>query len=194
MTPTMTNCRSHPAPQMMATSNHRLRRPRLVNPMMNLPMRPTMNPTDQDHFESARSYQEYYDSALREVGIRIPAPVLGQTVNEYRRKTLHAMQQALLPRQHELSKVDFHELKGDALKVMEPQALDACKAERVNPNNVPLGQLKPIKVFDSYSGHLRETCFIGQESFVKHLTRPGRRVLSFAADGRIFDAAKGSWR
>jgi hypothetical protein len=65
---------------------------------------------------------------------------------------------------------------------------------RLESNNVPVGELKPIKVFDSYTGHLRETRFIGQESFVKQLNRAGRRVLSFAAEGRVYDAAKGSWR
>jgi hypothetical protein len=66
-------------------------------------------PSPQDHVEAARQYQAYYDDAMREVGVRIPAPVLGQSVNEYRRKTLHALQRALLPRSHELARVDFQE-------------------------------------------------------------------------------------
>jgi hypothetical protein len=150
--------------------------------------------SEQDHFDRAREYQEYYDTSMREVGVRIPSPVLGQSANEYRRKTLHALQRALLPQSHELARVDFRDLKSDSLQVLEPQTLDACKAERVNPNNVPPGQLKPIKVFDPYSGHLKETRFIGQECFVKQLTRPGRRVESFAAEGRLYDAKKGTWR
>jgi hypothetical protein len=150
-------------------------------------------PSDQDHFEASRNFQAYYDDAMREVGVRIPAPVLGMSTNQYRRKTLAALQRALLPRNHDLSRVDFHELKADALQVIEPQTLDACKAERINPNNVPLGEIKPIKVFDQY-GRVQMTKFIGQESFVKTMGRPGRRVTSFAADGRLYDATKGSWR
>jgi len=150
-------------------------------------------PTEQDHFEASRQFQAFYDDAMREVGVRIPAPVLGQSTNQYRRKTLAALQRALLPRNHELARVDFNDLKSDALQVIEPQTLDACKAERINPNNVPLGQIKPIKVLDQY-GRVQMTKFIGQESFVKQLSRQGRRVLSFAAEGRIFDATKGSWR
>jgi hypothetical protein len=151
------------------------------------------SPSESDHLEASRSFQEYYDTAMREVGVRIPAPVLGMTTNQYRRKTLAALQRALLPRSHDLARVDFNELKADALQVIEPQTLDACKAERINPNNVPVGEIKPIKVFDQY-GRVQMTKFIGQESFVKTLGRPGRRVEAFAANGRLFDAKKGSWR
>jgi hypothetical protein len=156
-------------------------------------------PSEQDHFDAAKSFQEYYDTALREVGVRIPAPVLGQSANDYRRKTLAALQRALLPH-HQLGKVDFHELKADALQVVEPQALDACKTERMNPRNVPPGQIVPRKSFDQY-GRVQQTTYIGgqlpngeQTCFVTDLTRPGRRVVSFSAEGRVFDATKGSWR
>ena len=158
-------------------------------------------PTPQDHFDAARSFQEYYDNELREVGIRIPAPVLGQSANDYRRKTLAALQRALLPR-HQLAKVVFHELKADALQVVEPQAIAACRSERTNPRNIAPGQLKPIKSFDQY-GRVQQTTFIGgmdpngeQHCFVHDLTRPGRRVVSFSDpnSGRIYDATKGTWR
>jgi hypothetical protein len=158
-------------------------------------------PNEQDYFERSRSFQAFYDDSLREVGIRIPAPVLGQTTNEYRRKTLAALQRALLPRNHELARVNFNDMKSDALQAFEPQALDACKRERTNPANILPGQLKPIKTLDAY-GRVQQTTFIGgrlpngeQTCFVSELTRPGRRVVSFATgDGRIYDAAKGSWR
>ena len=39
-------------------------------------------PTEQEHFDRARDYQEYYDNSLREVGVRAPPPKLGQTVND----------------------------------------------------------------------------------------------------------------
>jgi hypothetical protein len=158
-------------------------------------------PSQQDHFDAARHYQEYYDNALREVGVRAPPVKLGQTVNEYRRETLHALKRSLL-RNHKLNDVDFRDLKTDSLAALEPQCLAACKTERANPRNVPPGQLQPIKVRNEF-GHLQETKFIGsydprwntQESFVKQLTRAGRRVTSFATgDGRLWDALKGSWR
>jgi hypothetical protein len=158
-------------------------------------------PTEQDHFNAARQYQEFYDNALREVGVRAPPPKLGQTVNEYRRETLHALKRTLL-RNHGLYDVDFRDLKTDSLAALEPQTLQACVSERTNPRNVASGQLQPIKVRNEF-GHLQETKFIGsydprwdtQESFVKGLSRAGRRVVSIATgDGRIWDAFKGSWR
>ena len=86
-----------------------------------------MTYTDRDHLERSREYQALYDDAMREVGVRIPAPVLGQTVNEYRRKTLHAFQQATIPRNHPLHSVDFKCLQNDALQVIEPQLLQAVQ-------------------------------------------------------------------
>jgi hypothetical protein len=149
-------------------------------------------PTEQERFETARQFQEYYQESLREVGVRIPAPLLGQSVREYRQGTLDALQQALL-QNHPLGKVEVRELRNDALKEYEPLIVQACVNERTNPANVPVGQLKPIKVLDQY-GRVQMTKFIGQESFVKSLGRAGRRVVNFFADGRVYDAMKGSWR
>jgi hypothetical protein len=148
--------------------------------------------TDQDHFDRARDYQEYYDNALREVGIRIPAPVLGETADYYRRETLHALQQALLrnhqatPTQPSLQGVNFRTLPNDdTLKNFETQALKACVAERKNPANVPPGEIKPIKVRDDY-GRIKHTEYIGgllpngeQTTFIHQVGRVGRRVVAF---------------
>jgi hypothetical protein len=149
-------------------------------------------PTSQEHFDRARQFQEYYQEALREVGVRIPAPLLDQKANEYRRETLHALQEALL-QNHPLGRVEVRDLRNDALKEYEPLIVQACVAERVNPANVPPGEFKPIKVLDQY-GRVQRTEFYGKESFVKQLGRAGRRVVNFFADGRVYDAAKGSWR
>ena len=35
--------------------------------------------------------------------------------------------------------------------------------------------------------------FIGRESFVKDMTRPGRRVVSFTTDRGKFDAIRSKW-
>ena len=119
----------------------------------------------QDHFERAREFQAYYDRAMQEVGSKIPSPSLGQTTNEYRRETLHALKRALLPPIHELAKVDYRNLDSQSLKNLEPLCLEACKAERVNPRHVPPGTLKPIKVTNPYSNdhglNLKMTKYIG---------------------------------
>jgi hypothetical protein len=106
-------------------------------------------------------------------------------VNDYRRETLHAIQQALLQKHPELSKVPFRKLKNDTLAVLEPQALKGAVTERLNPANYAPGEIKPIKVRDEL-GHVRETKWVGgllpngeQTCFTQEWTRPGRRVGNF---------------
>jgi hypothetical protein len=150
-------------------------------------------PTEQDHFQAARQYQEYYDDKLKEIGVRAPSPVIGQSVNDYRRETLRTLKRSCLPRDHELYAVQYRALKTDSLAALEPQCLQACVAETNNPVNVPLGELRAVNQLDE-AGRLVARRFIGQESFVKQLGRPGRRVEAFAANGRLFDAKRGTWR
>jgi uncharacterized membrane protein YebE (DUF533 family) len=130
--------------------------------------------TNQEHFAAARQFQEYYDRALMKVGTRAPAPSLGQSVNNYRRETLRQLKRTFLPQNQ------FRDLKADALPVFEQQLLPAVVAEAVNPAHVPPGELKKIERLDEY-GKLTHIDWIGQESFVKALGRPGRKVLRFMA-------------
>jgi hypothetical protein len=136
--------------------------------------------TDQEHFQAARQFQAYYDDALRNVGTRAPAPSLGMTVNNYRRETLRTLKRTFLPQNHPLYQVQYRDLRADALEVFEPQLLHAVKVEAVNPAHVPPGELKKIERMDEY-GKVKCVEFIGQESFVKAMSRPGRRVVRFMA-------------
>jgi hypothetical protein len=135
-------------------------------------------PTDEDHFQVARQYQEYYDNTLREVGGRAPQPILGQSATRYRKETCRAFKRNFLPPNHELYQVNYRGLKTDSLAALEPQLLQACVAEANNPNTVPPGEFRKIEVRNQY-GQLQMTKFIGPESFVKAMGRPGRRVVAF---------------
>jgi hypothetical protein len=64
------------------------------------------------------------------------------------------------------------------LAALEPQVLAAVEIEANNPQHVPVGQLKKIERLDEY-GKVRCVEFVGQESFIKQMTRPGRRVVRF---------------
>jgi hypothetical protein len=139
--------------------------------------------TPEQHFDAARRFQEFYDQTLRRVGMRAPEPVLGQTCNDYRRETLRNLKRTFLPQNHDLYQVQFRQLKADALQVFEPQLLSACVTEAYNPAHVPPGELRKIEEYDEY-GKVRTIKFIGQESFVKQMGRPGRRVKSFLFDPR----------
>src|SRR5262249_44017605 len=122
-----------------------------------------------------------HGQTLRKVGMRAPEPTLGQTVNDYRRETLRTLKRTFLPQVHDLYQVQFRELKADALGVLEPQLLDAVVVEANNSVHVPLGELRKVEELDEF-GKLKTIKWIGQESFVKQMGRPGRRVTSFLFD------------
>ena len=144
--------------------------------------------TDQQHFDAARQLQAFYDETLRKVGARAPQPTLGQSVNDYRRETLRNLKRTFLPEVHPLYEVQYRSLRSDALAALEPQLLQACVVEANNPAHVPPGELKKVERLDEY-GKVRCVEFVGQESFVKQMMRPGRRVLSFTTDRGRFDAS-----
>ena len=137
--------------------------------------------SEQEHFDAARRFQAYYDETLRRVGARAPQPTLGQTVNDYRRETLRTFKRTFLPEVHDLYKVNYRGLKADALQVFEPQLLEACVVEANNPVHVPAGELRKVEELDEY-GKLKTIRWVGQQSFVKQMMRPGRRVTSFLFD------------
>jgi hypothetical protein len=137
--------------------------------------------TPEEHFNAARKFQEFYHQTLRKVGARAPQPVLGETVNNYRRETLRNLKRTFLPPNHDLYQVQYRQLKADALGILEPQLLDACVVEANNPCHVPAGELRKVEELDDY-GKLKTIKWIGQESFAKAMGRPGRRVTSFLFD------------
>jgi hypothetical protein len=153
----------------------------------------------QEHHAAARRYQAYYDEALRDVGMRAPQPILGQTVNDYRRETLRTLKKTFL-QNHEFRKVNMRGLPADALQGFEPQVLKAAVKEANNPANVPKGELKQIVKYDERFNAVKFIDFIRQDHFVKLPNfgcqtpmmgghRPGRRVLSFTTDKGRFDAS-----
>jgi hypothetical protein len=137
--------------------------------------------TPDQHFQAARKFQKYYSEALRHVGVRVPAPRLGDTCNDYRRETLRNLKRTFLPEVHPLYGVQYRGLKSDVLPIFESQLLKACVTEANNPAQVPAGELKKIERHDAY-GQVKFIDFIGQTSFVKspeYGFRPGRRVTGF---------------
>jgi hypothetical protein len=93
-----------------------------------------------------------------------------------------------LPQNHPLYQVQFRDLKSDALPVFEQQLLPAVVAEAVNPAHVAPGELKKIERMDEY-GKVKCIDFIGQESFVKAMGRPGRKVVRFMAPADSYGRA-----
>jgi hypothetical protein len=161
---------------------------------------------DQLHHQkrSAQLYQARFDDALAPLGIRAPAPTLGQDPDQYRREVLRHLKREYLPQNHKFYQMNMRGLpSGDILNNFEPQILDAVVTEAQNPANVPTGQLRKITRLDATGRTLREE-YIGQQSFVVLPSfgtdipnfggghRPGRRLTSWRladqgylhADGR----------
>ena len=117
--------------------------------------------TEQQHFDASRQFQAYYDDTLRKVGARAPQPVLGQSVNDYRRETLRQLKRTFLPPVHPLYGVQFRGLRSDALPVFEQQLLPECVKQANNPEHVPVGELRKIEERDEF-GQLKMIRFVGR--------------------------------
>ena len=143
--------------------------------------------TPRQHFEAARQFQEYYDQTLRKVGTRAPPPAVNQSVNDYRRETLRTLKRTFLPQNHPLYQVQMRDLRADALDALEPQVLQAVAVEAINPENLAPGEIRAIEKVDEFGN--KRIDWVGRESFVKDMMRPGRRVVSFTTDRGRFDAS-----
>jgi hypothetical protein len=134
---------------------------------------------EQEHLSACRKWQEYFDNHLRDVGARVPEPTLGQHPNDYLRESCRTFKRSFLPPNHDLYQVQWRGLRGDALDALVPQLMTACKAEANNPNTVPPGEFRQVKVHNPYTGRVDAIKFIGPECFTKQLGRPGRPIKSF---------------
>jgi hypothetical protein len=143
--------------------------------------------TEQQNFEMARQWQEKFDRTLEELGARADSPVLGQTCNDYIRESFRTMKRTFLPQNHDVYKMNMRGLPADALvPTWESLLKPAIQQEAFNPATVPPGQFREIKRTDANGQKVH--VFIGQDSFVKQLGRPGRRVASFRTDYGYVDA------
>jgi hypothetical protein len=132
---------------------------------------------------SARVYQQRYDDALQPWDMRAPAPVLGQPIEEYRWK-LAKLAKHQLPEDHQLRKIQYRRLDTAIFDNFEPELLQAVQRAAYDPTSVPVGQFR--KVTEIAADGMKIVRWIGQESFVKDMGRPGRRVVSFMTPhGRV---------
>ena len=129
-----------------------------------------------------------FDGPLRKIGMRAPQPVLGQDPNNYRREVLRTIKRTFLGH-HELGKINMRGLPDEVLPQFERQVIDAALVEAYNPkNNAPGETLRKIEELDDY-GKVRQIRFVGEECFVKDMTRPDRRVVSFMTPHGHVDAS-----
>jgi hypothetical protein len=125
---------------------------------------------------AARVYQARADSVFEKWGFRAPAPVIGEDPEDYRRD-LCVKAKRQLPYDHELRKIKLWQMPKDVFEVFEPQVYDACAEAAKRPDSVPPGEMRMLKTKDQNGQEI--ITWIGNESFVKDMGRPGRRVVSF---------------
>jgi hypothetical protein len=134
---------------------------------------------------SLRAIQERADNSFEPWGFRAPAPALGCDPDEYRRSLLIKAKK-LLPGDNELRHVQIRQLPRDVLSQFEDMIYPAARATAYSADSVPAGEMRAIQETDSNG--LTMTRWIGQESFVKAMGRPGRRVLGFLHnDGHYYN-------
>jgi hypothetical protein len=143
--------------------------------------------TPQQHFDASRRWQEHYQAAVEDIGLNIPPPTLGQSTNDYRREMMRLLKKTFIPPTHDLFKVQMRQLPDDVLAGFEQMLLPACKTEAFNPLTVPRGEIREVVKTDVNGLKVRH--FIGQDSFVKFMGVPGRRVVSFRTDQGYVDAS-----
>ena len=88
------------------------------------------------------------------------------------------------PPSHARASVDVNQLRNDnsgpVLTTLGEQIMEAAFAHQFDPVTVPRGQIAARDMSDPQTGQ-RVTGFIGQESFIKSMSRPPRKLRRLIA-------------
>jgi hypothetical protein len=138
------------------------------------------NTLEKRNLDACRQYQAFFDHYLQRIGAKAPQPTPGQDVNDYRAEVCRTLKRTYLPQVHPMAKVNYRRLVADdnldVLKNFEPQLINAVLTEAVNPANVPKGEMRAIPEWDEGYNVVKSVKFIGQDSFTRQFTIPGRRA------------------
>jgi hypothetical protein len=129
-----------------------------------------------------REYQQRCDDALQPWGERAPMPRADESISTYRRRLANTMQRRL-PEDDELRRLDFNSMPSEAYNNFEQMLYPKVEAAAGRPDSAADGELREVTRINPHNGY-KEITFQGKESFVKQMTRPGRRVISFLFDRR----------
>jgi hypothetical protein len=145
----------------------------------------TERPTDH---EQIVKWQSFFDEQLREVGVRAPPSVAGQSPEDYVRETCRTLKRQHLPQNDEYYQVNYRGLPDNALPVYGDGLVKQVKKQRVNPATVPYREFREIEKIDPVTG-VKSKIFIGQDNFCRFMGRPGRKVVSFRTPQGAVDAS-----
>jgi hypothetical protein len=130
--------------------------------------------------EARRQIAGVYDDAFRSFGTEVPAAVDDEAPAAYRRRLFNRLARKL-PSGHDLADVRADDVSGQPIVFDNFEALiiEAAKREGAKPSfeNLPSDGEMVARHRSDDTG-TRFTEFFGRSSFIKDMTRPGRKVAA----------------
>jgi hypothetical protein len=118
------------------------------------------------------SFQVRADEALQKLGTRAPAPILGETADQYRRRVMRDMAR-LLPRDYDMRRVEYRQCSDKALDALEPQLFAAVDEASRDVRAMRRGELREVTAINPDNGQ-KTISFFGPNSFVTTMGRECR--------------------
>jgi hypothetical protein len=157
---------------------------------------PTTAELERQKSERLTQFHALFDQVLEKFGRRAPPPRPDQTINSYRREGMGYIQ-PFLHKDSAWRTVSLDGLMSDALNVAQQEILADAAYTANNPRLLAdTAAARPdsidpnIRQVTVNRGGTETTEFYGQ-SFVRGMTRPGRRVVSFTTDQGRFAPGRG---
>ena len=129
--------------------------------------------TDEEHAAFADA-QARADAVYQGFGQRAPRPLEGEELLSYRKR----LARQLKAHSPNWKNTKFGKLDDETFSTIETQVYADATTAASNPVDLNPGELRMVTKIDPTTG-LRTNVFYGNESFVKQMGRPGRRVASF---------------
>jgi len=133
-----------------------------------------LKPRSDDEHAAFADTQARADAVFNGFGQRAPRPLEGEGLLDYRKR----LATKLKSHSKIWGGVKLSVLPEEAFGIAENQIYDDATTAAANPVDLKAGELRMVTKIDPATG-VRSNVFYGQESFVKAMGRPGRRVASF---------------
>jgi hypothetical protein len=137
-----------------------------------------MKPRSDDEHVAFAEAQSRADAVFASFGERAPRPLEGEVLFDYRKR----LATKLKKHSSTWGKVKLSELPQSAFDIAENTIYNDATSAAANPVDLKAGELRMVTKIDPATG-VRSNVFYGNESFVKQMGRPGRRVQSFRTLG-----------
>ena len=133
-----------------------------------------MKPRSDDEHAAFAESQAKADAVFAGFGEHAPRPMEGESLSDYRTR----MAVKLKKHSGAWKTVKLWDLPTAAFDIAEKQIYADAISAAANPVDLQPGELREVVSEDRRTG-VKTSVFYGQESFVKGMGRPGRKVVSF---------------